>query len=379
MPYFNYRLTITPAAEASLWQRREWLHAWWSIYADDPRWTPPDYRRLARELQPRHNPHLARLRPLLVSVEALYRTGLRTARQDQPVPLSSILERPLAAAVGLYDPRRDDRTGYLALLQTANDREALERLVDGVGDALRPYGVRRILASTGLSPHIGSGIQTDAWDSLPPVGAPSNPPYLPELLTDLTQPHQTGELYRIMVPPDAPATSGPATLRPLDPQHLAGDLLSLWTATAEADGGSFPPPDEAEAAFILRGMGASSLGGWVAETGGRPVGFVLLGPDTATALRRAEGGRRPYRRPLLAAERALRTPTAGRLFAGGVLPDRRRLGIGRQLWAAALATGLEQGWDRLSIGPVWSESAAGFLAAQGATVVQTAEVVAFVI
>lgn len=377
MPYFNYRVNIVPAAEASYWQRREWLQAWWSIYADDPRWTPPHYRRLARELQPRHNSHLARLWPLLISVEALQRTGLRTARQDQPVPLSSVLERPLAAAVALLDPRRTDEIGYLALFDAVNDREAVERLVDAVGDALRPHGVRRLLASTGLSPHIGTGVQTDAWNALPPVAAPSNPPYLPELLSGLSQMVRVGALFHADVPTPAITAAGPATMRPLDPDRLAGDLLPVWAASTLADPTDplFPPPDEAEAAFILRWLGPSALRGWVTEQDGRPVGFALVGPDHAALLRRARGGQPLYRRPLLAADGSLFRPTAGRVYAGGVLPEERRQGIGRQLWTAALQTGREQGWRYLTVGPVWSDQAAGFLAAQGATVMQTAEIV----
>jgi GNAT superfamily N-acetyltransferase len=375
MPYFNYRVHITPAEDATYWQRREFLGAWWSIYAGDPRWTPPDYRHLDRDLQPRHNSHLARLRALTVYVDALHRTGLRPARQDQVLPIAEILERPLAAAVALIDPRRSDDTATLALLQTANDAEALERLLDALGDSLRRSGIRRLLGPTGLSPYLGSGLQIDGWNLWPPAFAPSNPPYVPELLTGLMQPVRSGTLYQAVVPADAPAPAGPAVLRPLEPSRLASDLNPLWAAILSDGLPGFPPPDEAETAYLLRAAGDPARSGWLAEQDGRAVGFVLFGPDTGAALRRARGGRRPHRRAWLSAERRLARGNAGRLLFGGVLPGAQRQGIGRQLWSAILESARAAGWSTISVGPVWSVPGQAFLAAQGAAAVGTAELV----
>lgn len=367
MPYFNYRVHLVPAAEASYWQRREFLHAWWAIYAGDRHWTPPAFGQLARELQPRHNPHLARLQPILVYVDALQRTGLRTARQDQPVPLSNILERTLAAAVALYDPRRRDKTAYLALLQTANDHEALERLLDAVGEVMRVRGAQHIILPTGLSPYLGSGIQTDAWNVPPPLGAPTNPPYVPDLLADLTRPQQQGALFLASVPPNPAPAGGPASLHPLDARRLTGDLLPLWAAAGAADAPSFPGPDEAEAAFMLRWLGEHALDGWLAKQAGQPVGFVLVGPDPSRTLRRTGGGRRAHRRAWLLAETRLKAPRTGRLYFGGVADSHRGQGIGRQLWQAALATARANAWRELAVGPVWTDAGAQFLRRQGAS------------
>jgi predicted N-acetyltransferase YhbS len=53
--------------------------------------------------------------------------------------------------------------------------------------------------------------------------------------------------------------------------------------------------------------------------------------------------------------------------AGGVLPRWRQQGIGKQLWAAALASAHLQGWRSLSVGPVADDSAAAaFLLAHDA-------------
>ena len=129
MPYFNYSLHAADTADASFWERRTFVNAWWKIGSEDERWTPPLYSALRRALDAHHNDHLARLGAALIRVEALYRTGERRARTDQQeIPLTSVLERPLAVALALLDPRRSDRVAHLSLLQLADDAEAFDRL-----------------------------------------------------------------------------------------------------------------------------------------------------------------------------------------------------------------------------------------------------------
>lgn len=374
MPYFNYSVVARDAATVSWLDRREFAHNWWRLYEDDRRWTPPEYGLLTREIQPARNPHLARLVPGLVRVEALFRNNMRTSRQDQPVPLANVFERPLAAAVYTLDPRRTDRTGYLALLQTSSDEEGLHRLLSHAREAMRPLRVKRVIGPVGLSPHLDSGVLVDSWDAWPPLHTPSNPPYLPERLAQQMNVLQTGRLYEAAVPDSALATDGPAVLEPLDPARLAGDLLPLLIEATANPRAGFAPPDEAEAAFLLRWLRAGSLLGWTAMIDNQPVGFVLLGADRAAAVRRSGGGRKLWGRFAAAARRE--SPQAGRLYFGAVLPAYRRRGAGRQLWKAAMQTAHEQGWSVLRAGPVWmpdrgESAAAAFLAAVGAEPRQT--------
>jgi GNAT superfamily N-acetyltransferase len=158
---------------------------------------------------------------------------------------------------------------------------------------------------------------------------------------------------------------------------LTADLLPLFAAVLGDATIGCPLPDEAEAAYLLRSLGEAGRTGWLAEQDGRPVGFVLLGADTAGALRRARGGRRLHRRSLLAASVRSGRERAGRVVFGGVLPAARRQGIGRQLWAAVLHTAREQRWKTMAVGPVWSAPAAAFLTNQGAVPIQTAELLTY--
>lgn len=377
VPYFNYTLHAVEPATASYWERRAFRHAWWAIGGEDERWTPPSYAHLRRELDPRHNAHLARLRAALIHVEALHRTGVsRSQTGQQEIPLTSVLERPLAAAVAAIDPRRRGATAHLGLLNAAGDREAFDRLYYHLVESLSAEGTHRIVGPTGLSPHLGCGALVDNWDAWPPLHTPSNPPYLPELLQRRLRPMQTGRLFHVTVPGAASEAAGPARVGPFAPERLAADLLPLLIAATENRTAGFPPPDAAEAAFLLRQAGPGSVGG-LAEIDGAPVGFVLLAPDTAGRLRAARGGRPLWGRAYLRLTEG-RPVSAGRVLFGAVAPAARRQGVGRQLWAWALAAARARGWQMLTVGPIWlppelmaTTPAGQFLADHGAVARQT--------
>ena len=378
MPYFNYEINAHAAAEAGYWGRRDFVRAWWAIAHDDDRWTPPAYGRLRRELDPRHNTHLARLAATLINVSALQRTGVRRSRTDQQeIPLTSVLERPLAAAVAVIDPRRKGTTAHLALPHFSRDAGAFARLYAYLVEELAAQRYHRLVAPVGLSPHLGSGLLVDSWGDWPPWHTPGNPPYVPELIERRLRPFQTGRLFHAPVSPPGIESPGPAAIGPLEPARLAGDLLPLLVAATANPVAAFPPPDAPEAAFLLRQLPPETRG-FLAEIDGAPVGFVLLGPDTAGLLRAARGGRPLWGRAYLHA--VARFPgwhqvTAGRIFFGAVADEWRGQGVGRQLWGRALRQADDSGWATLSIGPIWFSGelppAAIFLERRGAVARQT--------
>lgn len=345
MGYFNYSFTDA----ATYWERATFARHWWRIYSGDPRWVPPYYPDLWRELDLTRNNHLARMKPVLWYGEAMYRRRSRPGGQAWGA--EPMFEQPVTAAVALYDSRRRDKTAYLALLHAVNDPEPLEHLLDRLTESLRPLGCRRLVGPTGLSPHLETGLLRDGWDRLPPLFTPYDPPYLPEIVAIHLEPLAQARLYHLAVPPEPPSVPAqPVKLVALEPARLADDLLALL-ATACPDWAGFPLPDDPEAAFMLRWLGRWPLYGWLALVKSLPVGFVLLQPDLAGRLKRAGGGRSPLWRPwLLWASR--RPAREGRLLYGGVLPDWREQGIGRQLLRQALLTGHSLGWQRLSCGPL---------------------------
>jgi GNAT superfamily N-acetyltransferase len=263
----------------------------------------------------------------------------------------------------MADPRRRDDTATLSLLSVANDVESLERLLSIAQEQAFARGRSRLVGPVALSPHLGYGALLDHFNQTPPLHTPYNSPYLPEVLDAVFERVQTARLYHVALSGPLEAIDGPANLRPLSLEDDAKGLPYLLTALDDsADdnlSGSeeFPRPDAAEAAFLLSWWRIAPSLGWVAEIEGQAVGFVLLQPDLAAALRRAAGGRTPWWR-LWWQWRRTQPTVNGRIVAGGVLPSWRRQGIGHQLWHAALNLANAQGWRSMSIGPVTEDSAA---------------------
>jgi GNAT superfamily N-acetyltransferase len=282
-----------------------------------------------------------------------------------------MFEQTVAAAIVLQDPRRRDNTAYLALWHIVNDTETAERFLDKLAELMWTRRCRRLIGPTGLSPHLGAGLLEDCWDRTPPLHTAYDPPYVPEIVHSYLTPVSRSHLYHLEIPPEpAPVSAAPADLEPLAPERLATDLLPLLVAACpiQAD---FPPPDGDEAAFLLRRLARWPLYGWLAQVEGQPVGFVLLQPDLADRLKRAGGGRNPAWRLWLLTAAGRRTGQ-GRLLYGGVLPDWRGRGIGRQLLHQSQHTARDLGWRSLSAGPLPPTSAgARFLEKQGGRPEQT--------
>lgn len=345
MSYYNFRLHTA----VSYWDRRLFLSYCRRIYGDDGRWTPPNMRTVLAALDPENNPHLARLNANLFYFDGLRR---RKGRSDNP----AVFESPLVTAVLQQDPRRHDRTAYLSYLHCANSTEAFLDFQDKLVEELSNLGLQRLIGSTGLSPHIGSGVLQNQWHLPQPHHAPYNPPYLPEILARRMRPIAQSQLFHFAVPAERPSASQTslAKIRPLHPHDLATTLLPVLAAACQNPVG-FAPPDALEVRFWQQWLGVGLHGSvaWVEET---PVGFVLLLPDLAERLRRTKGGRGLWWLGLAAVQK--RPAKAGRLLLGGVLPAWQGQGIGQQLWQKTIQSAQEAGWQTLTIGPVWDGSTA---------------------
>jgi len=340
--YFNHHSQIM----GDWWDRWSFIRQWWRLYGDDPKLAPPYYPTLRRALEPARNPHLARLSPLFVKTEALPRRrtpspyGLDAAGGDQPVAMSVLLA----------DPRREDRTAYLSLLRCRNDADSFKKHFEFMMELLGSRGYSRVIGPIGLSPHLEAGLLQDSWNVIPPLHTPYAPPYLPEILESRLRPLARSQLYHLDIPPELPpAPPAWAKLAPLDPQRLATDLLPLLV-TAIPTRPDFPPPDAAEAAFLLRWWGQGPLLGWLAEVGAQPVGFTLFQPDLSPRLRLAKGGRNLLWRVWLNWPKH-RPTQHGRVLFGTVLPPWQGQGIGQQLLHQVQQTAQQQGWRSLIFGP----------------------------
>ena len=232
--YYNYRKYYA----SNSWDRRSFLNAWWRIAQHDPGWVEPHYPTLKRELNPTDNPHLARLKPDFLHLEALPRRGRtskdlsdHTSAQAATIP-SLVMETPVAAALLLYDSRQPTPSMYLALPHTVNDMEPLGQLLDEVSEHAWQSGCRKVIAPTGISPHLNSGLLQDHWNRKPPLYTPYAPPYTPDIFNNYMHPLLESRLYHLTIPVEVSTQSNDiAEILPLQAERLASDLLSLFAAS----------------------------------------------------------------------------------------------------------------------------------------------------
>ena len=129
--YYNFYTQIV----ANWWDRQRFVAHWWRFYKNDPFWVLPYYPLLKQCLNPNRTPHLARLKPFPLYIEALARYP--RIKDPQLLTWGYNFEKPVAMAMALIDPRRQDRAAYLTLLRVANSSNCLERLLEAVADPLR--------------------------------------------------------------------------------------------------------------------------------------------------------------------------------------------------------------------------------------------------
>ncbi|MEM7537666.1 MAG: hypothetical protein AAF639_36180 [Chloroflexota bacterium] len=352
--YFNHY----PHIAENRWETGTFIHKWWELYRRDSRWVPPYYPALRRTLL-RDDPHLSRLYPQPIYFDAMRRQVDNSRDTDDSYKIGSLtnlhsmslMEEPIAATVMLVERRRHPATAYLGLLQGINNEECVERLLDKVQELGWHQGVNRMVGPVGLSPYLQQGLLDNVFDQTPPLHTSYNPPFLPELLSHLLNPIAESQLYHASVNAAQKTTTVPELrITPLDPQRLADDLLPLFEE-AVAIWPMFMPPDATEVAFILRQLAIAPLLGHVAEVDGEVVGFVLMQPDLSPVLRLAHGGRNLLWRAWLM-WRLQQSCKAGRILYGAVKSGWRERGVGRVLWEQVHMTATQQGWERLSIGPV---------------------------
>lgn len=361
--YYNYSTFI-----AETWYERDnFVRNWRKMGQFDQRWTPPTWatQRLLR--RPSTIPAFANQEPLFIHLEALSRNAHKSENSATLAPLS--FERPVAAAIVL--PHQTEQTAYIAWLQLANDKDPLDRFLGVLMEQMWHKGINKIVVSTGLSPWLGSGILLDHFNLAPPLHTPYNPPFYPELLQSSLVQSSQSRLYTLPIATTSPKISSKnlATLVPLDPSQLSDQYLGLLQAACAEQ--PIPPPTIEDVDLMKKQLAPWPLSGWLALVDNVAVGFVLLQPDAAPALRRARGGRNWIWRAWIHL-RKWHSFTNGRILFGCVLPKWRRRGIGTQLLAQTIRAAEQFGWQELTIGPLAEESTgAAFLVHAGARPQQT--------
>jgi hypothetical protein len=383
--YFNYTVHVAQSRR----ERMAFVRAWWRIYQEDRRWTPPFYPTLVRLAVRGDDPHWLRLQPSPLHVEGMPRRKPIYGRAGlPPTEWSAALETPVAASLIWRDRRADQQTAFLGLWRTVNDDEARKRLLEAVLESGWRAGVRRLVGPVHLSPYLGYGFLVDHWDHVPPAGTPYCPPYQAELAGRQMGVIAEDRLWHLPVPA-AGAPPG-LTVEAAAPALLTEALWPLWSAAPPVQP-LLPALDREEARFLLHWWGHLDLQVRVALVNGRPAGFSLLAPDLGPSLRASKGGRTwsGRLRWFLLRRRPMRR---GRLLALATDSDTGTSGVANPPVADAVAdpsdvaealvadmrrTARERGWQSIVAGPLPdTHQTARLLAKHGATPVQTVQLFA---
>jgi len=329
------------------------------LYRGDPRWVPPLHRDERARLAPAN--------PFFAHAEA----RLFLARRR-----GAVVGRVAAIVNRLHLTHRGDGAGFFGFFETIPESAVAEALWGATAAWLRSRGLSAARGPVNPSTHDECGILTDGFDRPPCLLMPYNPPYYASLLEGLgLRPIRELVSYVVEVPRDLPARVDHVAraaegrgirVRRLDPRRLWAEaevIRSLYNAGWAQNWGALPMTsgEATSLAARLRAVLAPDLA-LIAESGDRPVGFMLGLPDYNPALRLLRGRLTPWGLARFLWRR--RRLEGVRLMALGVIPEARRRGVDALLAREMLAA-LRRGGHR------WVE--AGWILEDNAVTRRTAE------
>lgn len=252
-------------------------------------------------LDPERNPFLQHGRVQLYVAE---RDGVvvgRVAAVDDPL---------LNAAQGT-------RHGCFGLFECVDDPAVARELLGAVREWHRARGRRTLLGPMNFSTNQECGMLLDAFAAPPALMMPYNPSYYPALM-DACGLRKAKDLFAWKYAPAAPRSTrverlcsalerrGTVSFRSIDAEELMERSYAVRVLYNRIwqDNWGFAPATAAEFRELIRQVGPLLPDGAavLAESGGAPVGFMLLLPNPGT--------------------------TTGRVMAMGVLPEVRAQGAG---------------------------------------------------
>ena len=322
---------VIPVASAS--RRRQFVAFPHRLYRGETNYVPQPNFLQRQLLSPRGNPFLRH------SEIALF---LAVVSEEVVGRIAAIHNRAHLAAHG-------DGTGFFGLFDSIDDGHVAGALLRAAAAWLRARDLASMIGPENLTTNDSVGVLTGGFEHAPLFFMPYNYPYYPDLIASVgLKPVMELFAYRLShedLPVDIEAKAGRletrlrvrgVVIRPLRFDRFADEIRALRQAYNAANAGNwgFVPLDEATFAHMATDLrpllDPDSV--WVAEEGGRLVGFAVCVPDYNQVFRKIKDGKLlPFAwRHLLTARR---TVTRFRVMILGVLPSHRGRGIDWCLYA----------------------------------------------
>lgn len=324
-------------------QRERFVRLPWSIYHNDPVWTPPLLMERRKFINPRKHP--------------FYQFG--TAVQY----LATLAGRDVGRIMVSNDPhllrqQPEINAGFFGLFESIDDPAVTAALLDAARVWVRERGRTELWGPIDYSTNYACGLLIDGFDTPPRLTMNHNPAYYEQLLVgqgmvklkDLYAwwMERNPEIERWRPRVEKMAARSRVTLRPLNTKRIRDEVLLCKEIYHQAwqDNWAFVPMTDAEyldMAHDIVAYGKPELL-LMAEIDGKPIGFSMSMPDVNEALIPLDGRIFNWGLPLgyLKFLRALRKVRSARMLILGVLPQFRRRGIAEMLILRTFDVGFNQ-------------------------------------
>lgn len=258
-----------------------------------------------------------------------------------------------------YNEFHQEAAGFFGFLETVNDPEVAQGLLEAAARWLRERGARVLRGPLNPSTNYECGLLVDGFDSDPWVMMPYNPPYYGELIEragwrrakDLYAWYLNTEIVTLSKVERVAARAMKASelsVRPMRMRDFQAEAALAWEiySSAWSRNWGFAPMSRDEFLHLAGEMKPLANPELLlfAEVGGKAVGFVLALPDLNRALKPARG--RLFPLGLLKIMYHKRTIRGMRVLTLGVLEQYRTAGVAAALYAEIIRRGIQQGfWE----------------------------------
>ena len=314
----------------------------WRLYSSDKAWVPPLISTEKMMLDPKRN-------PFYEHAEAQHFLAEKDGR---------VVGRISAIVNRIHNETHGDKTGFWGYFECEDDAQTAQELFDAAGSWLKERGMDVMRGPASPSMNDPCGLLVKGFKYAPFVLMPHNPPYYQDLIEGagfaksmdlLAYMLLWAELVKDRIARAAAAVRdrGSVTIRTIDLSRFEEELTliqKLYNDAWEKNWG-FVPMTPKELRFMAKEMKPILLPefAYIAEVGGKPVGFAFALPDINHALRRCDGSLFPFGWFHFLKSR-LRKIKSLRIVALGVGRDAQHMGVGTLLYQKFFDEGGARGY-----------------------------------
>lgn len=344
MPLLNLRIDqLDPNSAAD---RKRLVKLQFRLYKGDPYWVAPLVADRLKFLDPRHNPSFEYMQVAYFVAEAVVvpehaSTGLPVGGMEQDVGMIAAILNPR------HNQIHTDSIGFFGFFECINNQEVADALLDAAANWLRQQGRTAMRGPLSFTMTDEVGLLVDGFNDAPRILMPYNPPYYPELVEangltgvmdlyayqfDLealfgNDPDKLPEkLVRVA---EKLKQRGKLSIHKLDMKQFDAEvekLKGIYNAAWEKNWGAVGVTDNELAHYAqeMKPILDPDFAFFI-EREGQPVGVALSLPDANFVLKKMNGHLFPF--GFIQALRYQKKIQWVRVWALGVLPEHRRLGV----------------------------------------------------